>query len=84
MNRQVKEGGAVWALAAVAAAMMWPAAQAQHVDIGALEALVGEPVTTSVTGSPQRASEVPASMTIITADDIRRSGARDLPDVLRR
>ena len=52
-------------------------------DLGALESLFGEPVTTSVTGSPQRASEVPASMTIITADEIRRSGARDIPGVLR-
>ena len=59
------------------------AAQAQSMDYGALEDLFGEPVTTSVTGSPQRASEVPASMTIITADEIRRSGARDIPGILR-
>jgi iron complex outermembrane receptor protein len=58
-------------------------AHAQSMDYGALEQLFGEPVTTSVTGSPQRASEVPASMTIITADDIRRSGARDIPGILR-
>jgi hypothetical protein len=36
-------------------------AAAQTVDYAALEQLFGEPVTTSVTGSPQRASEVPAS-----------------------
>ncbi len=59
------------------------AARAQSIDYGALESLFGEPVTTSVTGSPQRASDVPASMTIVTADDIRRSGARDLPGILR-
>ena len=47
------------------------------------KSLFGEPVTTSVTGSPQRATEVPASMTIVTADDISRSGARDLPGILR-
>ena len=58
-------------------------AHAQSIDYGALESLFGEPVTTSVTGSPQRASEVPASMTIITADEIRRSGARDIPGILR-
>ena len=58
-------------------------ALAQSMDYGALEALFGEPVTTSVTGSPQRQSEVPASMIIVTADDIRRSGARDIPGVLR-
>ena len=52
-------------------------------DYGALEQLFGEPVTTSVTGSPQRISQVPAGMEIITADDIRQSGARDIPGVLR-
>ena len=52
-------------------------------DYDSLTQLFGEPVTTSATGSPQRATEVPANMTIITADEIRRSGARDLPGVLR-
>jgi outer membrane receptor for ferrienterochelin and colicins len=56
---------------------------AQSVDYGALQQLFAEPVTTSATGSPQRASEVPANMEIITAEDIRRSGARDIPGVLR-
>jgi len=56
---------------------------AQSIDYGALEQLVGEPVTTSVTGAPQRASDVPANMEIITAEDIRRSGAYDVPGVLR-
>lgn len=56
---------------------------AQSVDYGASEQVFGEPITTSVTGSPQRASEVPATMEIITADEIRRSGARNIPDVLR-
>ena len=41
---------------------------AQSIDYGSLERLFGEPVTTSVTGSPQRASDVPATMEIITAD----------------
>jgi len=58
-------------------------ANAQSMDYGALEALFGEAVTTSVTGSPQRVSEVPASMIIVTADEIRRSGARDIPGILR-
>ena len=57
-------------------------AQAQTIDYGALEQLFGEPVTTSATGSPQKATEAPATMEIITADDIRRSGARDVPGVL--
>jgi iron complex outermembrane receptor protein len=58
------------------------AARAQSLDYSSLEALFGEPVTTSVTGSPQRASEVPASMLIISAEQIRRSGARDIPGIL--
>jgi iron complex outermembrane receptor protein len=58
-------------------------ADAQTMDYGALETLFGEPVTTSATGSPQRVSEVPAEMEIISAEDIRRSGAHDLPGVLR-
>ncbi|MEA3176332.1 MAG: outer rane receptor for ferrienterochelin and colicin [Gammaproteobacteria bacterium] len=56
---------------------------AQTMNYGALEQLFGEPVTTSVTGSPQRSSEVPANMEIITAEDIRRSGARDVTGALR-
>jgi outer membrane receptor for ferrienterochelin and colicins len=55
----------------------------QSMDYGALEQLFKEPVTTSVTGSPQRVSDVPATMEIITAEDIRRSGAKDIPGVLR-
>jgi outer membrane receptor for ferrienterochelin and colicins len=58
-------------------------ASAQSIDYGSFEQLFGEPVTTSVTGSPQRAGQVPAAMEIITADEIRRSGARDIPGVLR-
>ncbi len=59
-------------------------AHAQSIDYGSLEQLFGEPVTTSATGSPQRSTEVPVDMTIISADDIRRSGAHDLPTLLGR
>jgi iron complex outermembrane receptor protein len=65
-------------------ALLAPAARAQTMDYGALEQLFNEPVTTSATGKPQRASDVPASMDIITAEQIRRSGARDIPGVLMR
>jgi outer membrane receptor for ferrienterochelin and colicins len=57
--------------------------RAQTVDHTAFEQMFGEPVTTSATGKPQRASEVPVEMEIVTADDIRRSGATNIPDVLR-
>ncbi|MBB3953002.1 TonB-dependent receptor plug domain-containing protein [Aureimonas jatrophae] len=58
-------------------------AEAQTVDYTAAEQMFGEPVTVSATGKPQRASEAPASIDIVTAEDIRRSGATDLPSVLR-
>lgn len=59
-------------------------AQAQSVDYGSLEALFGEAITTSATGTPQRASEVATNMTIITADEIRQSGSRSIPQILSR
>ncbi|RZM09011.1 MAG: TonB-dependent receptor, partial [Sphingomonas sp.] len=67
----------------IGAALSPAAAFAQAVDYQALQATVGEPVTTSVTGTPQRASELPASATIITRDDIARSPARDVPGLLK-
>lgn len=60
------------------------AANAQSIDYGAMEQLFNEPVTTSATGSPQRSTEVPVDMTIISAADIKRSGANDLPTILSR
>jgi iron complex outermembrane receptor protein len=57
--------------------------RAQAVDYGTLEQIFGEPITTSATGKPQRASELPADMVIITQDDIRRSGAANIPDILQ-
>lgn len=59
-------------------------AQAQTVDYGALEQLFSEPVTTSATGQPQRATEVPAALEIVPASTIRRSGAVDVPGVLKQ
>ena len=58
-------------------------ATAQAIDYQALQETVGEPVTTSVTGKPQRASELPASAIIITRDDIAKSPARDVPGLLK-
>ena len=59
------------------------ALHAQIVDYAGLAETFGEPITTSVTGKPQRASEAPASITIITRDQIARSPARSVPDVLK-
>jgi outer membrane receptor protein involved in Fe transport len=58
-------------------------AHAQSTDYGALEQLFGEPVTTSATGSPLRQNDVPADMVIVTQEDIRRSGADNIPDILQ-
>jgi len=57
---------------------------AQSIDYGSLEQLFNEPVTTSATGSPQRAASAPVPMDIITAADIKRSGAVDIPTILGR
>jgi len=64
--------------------LMASPAMAQSIDYGSLEQLFNEPVTTSATGSPQRSTEVPVDMTIISADDIRRSGATELPTIISR
>lgn len=58
--------------------------RAQGLDYHAYEQLFDEPVTASATGKPERVSETPVQMDVITAEDIRRSGVRDLPTLLRR
>jgi len=74
-------------LAGVSAGLLVAAASAAHaqsIDYGSLEQLFNEPVTTSATGAPQRSTEAPVDMTIISAADIQRSGATDLPTILSR
>lgn len=80
MKKQFLFAGAAAGLALAAALP----ASAQSIDYGSLETLFGEPVTTSATGSPQRSTEVPVDMTIISASDIKRSGAFDLPTIISR
>ncbi len=58
-------------------------AAGQTMQYGALERMFGEPVTVSATGEPQRSSEAPVDLEIVTQDDIRRSGAVDIPGALR-
>ena len=67
----------------LAAGLLPSVALAQSVDYQALQDTMGEPVTTSVTGKPQRASETPASIEIITRDQIARSPAHDVPGLLK-
>lgn len=56
---------------------------AQSIDYRGFERLFDEPVTISATGKPERISDTPVTMDIITAADIKRSGARDLASLLR-
>src|SRR3546814_2619373 len=71
-------------LATASVGLVLPAvASAQSINHAELEELFGEPVTTSVTGKPQRASEAPSALVIITRDDIRRSPANDIPGLVQ-
>jgi outer membrane receptor for ferrienterochelin and colicins len=56
---------------------------AQSLDYDSLSDLFGEPVTAGATGAPQRVSDVPATMIIITRDDLHRYPATDIPGILR-
>lgn len=67
----------------LAAILLASAGATQSVDYAALQDTMGEPVTTSVTGKPQRASETPASIEIITRDQIAHSPAHDVPGLLK-
>ncbi len=77
-----RKGGPISIGAATAVLVFLIPACAKAMDYGSLEQLFNEPVTTSSTGTPQRASEVSADMTIITADQIRKSGSRTIPEIL--
>ena len=59
-------------------------AAAQGLDYGKYETLFGEPVTESATGKPERVTNSPVIMDVITAADIQRSGAQDIPTLLSR
>ncbi len=81
MNKAVPIAGLV--VAAALAAPLNPA-RAQTINYGEVEELFGEPITTSATGSPVRRSEAPVTMDIISSEEIRRSGARTIPELLER
>ncbi len=71
-------------MAAASLALTASAAQAQSIDYASLQSMFNEPVTTSATGSPQRSSQAPVNIEILGVDDIRRSGAADLPALLNQ
>lgn len=57
-----------------------PATQAEEDE---LSLLFSQTEVTTASKAPEPAALAPASITVITADEIRRSGARDITDVLR-
>lgn len=61
------------------------AAQTPPPDVGgmSLQDLLGVEVVSTASKFPQAAGEAPASVTVITADEIRRYGHRTLADTLR-
>ncbi|WP_300532191.1 TonB-dependent receptor [Maricaulis sp.] len=71
------------ATALSAAAVLSLPAIGQSLDYSAMSDLFGEAVTAGATGAPQRSSDVPATMIIITRDDIARSPEFDIPGLLR-
>ena len=79
MKKLLFSAAALCALSSIAA----PQAQAQSLNYGVMQEMFGEPVTTSANGSPMRASDAPLDMTIISAEDIARYPARNIPDILR-
>lgn len=66
------------------AASLTSPAGATMLDYHGYEQLFGEPVTASAIGKPLRQSESPVNIDIITAEEIQRSGARTIPEVLDR
>ena len=71
-------------LGACSLALLSPAlAQEAALDELSLEDLLEVKVLT-IARKAQRLAEMPAAVTVITADDIRRSGARSIPEALRQ
>src|ERR1700682_2366852 len=82
--------GLHWAIPLLCAALAVPAWAANDVQGGgrrdltqmSLEELMNEPVT-SVSKKEQKLSQVAAAIFVINQEDIRRSGALNIPDLLR-
>ena len=74
-------GVPVWLTAAAAAAQV--PAPPPDVPVMSMEDLLAVEVVSTASKFPQSVREAPASVTVITADDIRRYGHRTLADSLR-
>src|SRR5690348_13470569 len=84
MDKTILPRGALMAVLLTLSAL--PTARAQANDTGladmSLQELADLPVT-SVSKKPESLANAAASIYVITNDDIRRSGARTLPEALR-
>ncbi|CAH0353516.1 TonB-dependent siderophore receptor [Aquabacterium sp. CECT 9606] len=76
------QGARFSATALLCAASTITSAKAIQLADLTLEELSNLPIT-SVSKRPERLSDAPASVFVITSEDIRRSGAASLPEVLR-
>jgi iron complex outermembrane receptor protein len=70
-------------LTASAAIVLSTSALAQSVNYLELEELFDEAVTTSATGKPLKANQAPVPMIIISREEVRRTGQRNLAAVLQ-
>lgn len=69
-------------LSAVWLSVLLPSVQAQELSHMSIEELIGLDVT-SVSKKTEKASQVSAALFVLTQEDIRRSGASSIPEVLR-
>ncbi|MFM2044932.1 MAG: hypothetical protein RLY86_3508 [Pseudomonadota bacterium] len=70
--------------AVILSALCIPAqGSANSLDYQSFQELFGEPVTRAATGKPQRASESPLNLSVLTEAEISRLPATDLPGLLR-
>jgi iron complex outermembrane recepter protein len=70
-------------LAAFLAALAAPAWAARDITQDDIFGLVPEPMVTAASRRPQSLREAPSAVTVITAEDIRASGATSIPQLLR-
>jgi iron complex outermembrane receptor protein len=67
----------------IAAPVAAAAAQDRGASSGLELLLSGEPLVVTASKKAQRLGDAPAAVTVITEEDIRRSGASTIPDLLR-
>jgi len=82
MRADLRRGCFVLALAALAAIPAWPQNPPPDLANESLEDLMNIKVT-SVSKQEQKVSRTAAAIFVITSEDIRRSGATNIPDLLR-